>query len=480
MSKRHLHTLRIVDESVCQCVSPPSDPMSNARDYIRARYHRYGRTLLVYQRGQFYHYDGTCWPRIEDGALRSGLYQHFEKTVWIDESGKKRPYEPSRRRIDDLVDALKAIAYLDTAVTTPSWLSSTPFPADEILACNNGLLHIPTRTLLPHSPDYYVHHAVPFAFDIKAGPPTKWLTFLNQIWPFDGESVETLQELFGYMLSGDSSRQKLFLLVGPKRSGKGTIARILAGLMGREDVAGPTLAGMGTNFGLSPLIDKSVAIISDARIKASDTSIITERLLSISGEDYLTVDRKYREPWTGKIPARFLILSNELPKLADSSGALASRFIIFTMTRSFYGQENLRLTDELMAELPGIFGWSLDGLDRLRNRGQFRQPAASQDAINNMEDLGSPIGAFLRARCLVGPEHLIPCDELHAAWQRWCRICGSEETNAQVFGRDLRAVCPGLKIRQPRRNGRQYRVYQGICLTRDDTHNTQMYTRSDL
>ena len=27
--------------------------------------------------------------------------------------------------------------------------------------------------------------------------------------------------------------------------------------------------------------------------------IAVERLLSISGEDTITVDRKYREPWTG-------------------------------------------------------------------------------------------------------------------------------------------------------------------------------------
>ena len=54
-------------------------------------------------------------------------------------------------------------------------------------------------------------------------------------------------------------------------------------------------------------------------------SIVVERLLSISGEDTLTVDRKYREPWTGQLPTRIVILSNELPRLTDSSGALASR-----------------------------------------------------------------------------------------------------------------------------------------------------------
>ena len=55
--------------------------------------------------------------------------------------------------------------------------------------------------------------------------------------------------------------------------------------------------------------------------------IAVERLLSISGEDTLTIDRKYRDPWTGRLPTRFMILTNELPRFTDSSGALASRFV---------------------------------------------------------------------------------------------------------------------------------------------------------
>ena len=43
--------------------------------------------------------------------------------------------------------------------------------------------------------------------------------------------------------------------------------------------------------------------------------IAVERLLSISGEDTLTIDRKYRDPWTGRLPTRFMILTNELPQV---------------------------------------------------------------------------------------------------------------------------------------------------------------------
>src|SRR3984893_1143102 len=118
----------------------------------------------------------------------------------------------------------------------------------------------------------------------------------------------------------------MFLIVGPKRSGKGTIARVLTSIVGLDSSVAPTLAGLGMNFGLAPLIGKRVAIISDARLGGrADQHVIAERLLSITGEDAITIDRKYRDAWTGRLQTRFLILSNELLRLADASGTLASR-----------------------------------------------------------------------------------------------------------------------------------------------------------
>ena len=115
-----------------------------------------------------------------------------------------------------------------------------------------------------------------------------------------------LQEIFGLCLTGDTSHQKAFLIVGPKRSGKGTIARVLTQLIGSDNTVAPTLARLGTNFGLQPLIGKRLAIISDARLGGrADQQAIAERLLSITGEDAITTDRKNIAAWTGRLQVRF-------------------------------------------------------------------------------------------------------------------------------------------------------------------------------
>ena len=71
------------------------------------------------------------------------------------------------------------------------------------------------------------------------------------------------------------------------------------------------------------------------------------------------------------------------------------------LRNSFYGKEDHELTDKLAMELPGILNWSLRGLDRLRARGYFRMPQSSTDAIHQLEDLASPITAFLRDWCII-------------------------------------------------------------------------------
>jgi putative DNA primase/helicase len=151
-------------------------------------------------------------------------------------------------------------------------------------------------------------------------------------------------------------------MVGPLRCGKGTIGRVQTAMLGRNSVGGPTMSNLSETFGLESLITKPAAIISDARIGArTDKSTIVERLLSISGEDSLDVPRKYMIAWTGKLPTRFTILTNELPSLSDGSGALAGRFIILIMTKSFFGKEDPALTSKLLTELPGILNWSIEG-----------------------------------------------------------------------------------------------------------------------
>jgi putative DNA primase/helicase len=429
---------------------------------------------LRHHQGAFYGYDpqANVYTEIDEPFVRSQLYEFLEKAHASHRSNRSiepslGPFKPTKSKVENVIDAVRAVSNLRATQTPPCWLSSRGQPDPfEILACRNGLLHVPTRRLLPPSPHFFTLNGLDIQFCDRAPLPEQWFRFLSQLWPADSESISVLQEWMGYLLTPRTHFQKILMLIGPKRSGKGTIARVIRMLLGDRNVCGPTLANMAEQFGLSILIGKSAAIIGDARVGGrTDTSIITERLLSISGEDPLSIPRKYLPDWNGKLSTRFMLITNELPRIEDGSGALSSRFIILSLTESFYGREDHGLLEKLTPELPGILLWALDGWARLYERGRFIEPRNNAELAQEFEDLASPVSAFLRDCCQQGENRSVSVEELYRAWRNWCLENGRDHPgNAQAFGRNLRAAISGIKIRQPRIDGDRIRYYEGISL----------------
>jgi putative DNA primase/helicase len=137
--------------------------------------------------------------------------------------------------------------------------------------------------------------------------------------------------------------QKMLLMIGPRRSGKGTISRVLQALVGPANCCGPTLSGLAGPFGLAPLLGKSVAVVEDARLSArADAAVVAERLLAISGEGTLTVERKHMEGVDTRLRTRFVVSSNEIPRITDISGALVSRWSVSSIRPLVRGDERIR------------------------------------------------------------------------------------------------------------------------------------------
>jgi putative DNA primase/helicase len=447
----------------------PSAPFDVARMLYRPFRTEGGRTLLAW-RGGWMSWCTTHWSELDISRLRSHTYHTLRNAFYVVQTNngpEARPWHPDKRKIANVVEGLEATAYLPPDIDPPAWLlhSADEPNAAQMISCENGILDMSNRQVIEHTPSLFNLVSVPFDYQEDIGPPDAWLEFLASIWGNDAESIALLQQYFGYVLSGRTDIQKMLVIVGPIRSGKGTIARVLGQLLGRGNVCGPTLASLATNFGLSPLLGKPLAIVSDARLGNMPAHIVVERLLSITGEDMLTVDRKYREPWSGKLPTRFVILTNELPRFRDSSGAIASRMLFLQMTNSFFGREDITLDNRLRAELPAILKWSLDGLDRLVTAdSRFTEPTAAADAARLMADLASPMSAFVRDRCVRRPDASISRDDLYRAWANWAlengHHCGAKST----FGRDLRAVVPQLKDHRPWVSGEREHRYLGIAI----------------
>ncbi|MER5727574.1 phage/plasmid primase, P4 family [Streptomyces sp. NPDC002138] len=445
----------------------PSNPLAVARRLVQDWQGPDGLLRLRRWRGSWMRWTGTCWEELDEAQLRAGMYERLEHVTYQEETVKgpqTRDWAPTKTKISNVLDALAAITFLPTTTDAPSWLHQGAVDQGPIVACQNGVLRVSDRALLPHSPDLFNIVSVPYNYQPAATAPA-WEEFLAGLWPDDPQAVQALQEWFGYVLSGRTDQQKILLVHGPSRSGKGTIARVLKKLIGPQNLAGPTLGGLGTTFGLASLIGKPLAIISDARLAGSGEGPVVERLLTISGEDTIDIDRKFRDAWTGKLPTRLMILTNELPSFGDSSGVIARRFIVLGLAVSWLGCEDTGLDDRLAAEMPGILNWALDGLTRLQAHGRITIPDSARDAVTTMQDTASPTGAFVREKCATGPTSSVPVDVLWTAWRNWAEDSGVKPGTKQLFGRNLISIVPQIKLTRPRaETGGQVRTYTGVGL----------------
>jgi putative DNA primase/helicase len=446
---------------------PPSEPMQVAREFVRhccLDNEEPDALTLRYWRGGWWAWRVSHWIEIESHSVRALLYEFTEYASYV--SGKTlAPWAPTRRKIGDLLEALGAIAILDDEIDQPCWIDGRS--SGTIVSAGNGLLEVSSRRLLAHSPLYFNQTAVPFDYNFGAPAPRQWLDFLERLWPSDPTAIDALAEWYGYVVSGRTDLHKILLTVGPTRGGKGVIARVLTELIGKRNVCGPTLSSLGNDFGLQPLIGKPLAVISDARFVGRQGNVVVERLLSISGEDSLTVDRKYRDAWTGKLPCRLHIISNELPRLGDASTAVVGRIVLLLLTQSWLGREDHELEQRLRGELASILNWALDGLERLTvaNGNRFTRVAAAEEAIVSMRDLASPVQAFVREKCVVDDaDREIEVDALYGAYKLWCEDNQHAKASKHAFGRDLRAAVPAIRKTRPRDGKDRRQLYAGVAL----------------
>src|SRR5207253_620988 len=96
------------------------------------------------------------------------------------------------------------------------------------------------------------------------------------------------------------------------------------------------------------------------------------------------------------------------------------------LTRSFLGDEDHGLEDRLMKELPGILNWAIKGWVSIHRAKKFVAPKATEDVTQALRDLASPVGEFLRERCLVGPNEETFTSAINAAWAEWNAEKGRE------------------------------------------------------
>lgn len=447
-------------------------PMSHARQFLETLFTCEEGIKLVHYADDWFMYRGTHYEEIEEATIRSMLYKFLDQCKKTDRKGNLMPFAPNPAAVTAALDAVKALVHLRNAPNTkpPVWLENYQNgrpEAGKLISVENGLFHLEESVLLPHSLGFFTQNSLPFAYDQSKGCPV-WEHFLDQLWGNDAESIECLQEIFGYILSGDTRQQKFFNLIGPRRSGKGTINKVLVALLGQHNTVAPELGELCDTFGLQPWLGKLLASFTDARAPERNRSAVVSQLLRIVGGDTVTVNRKNKEAWNGYLPTRIVIYSNEVLHLTENSNALTGRMVVLRMTKSFYGKEDTDLASKLMKELSGIFNWAMVGEQRrIARGGHFVQPKSGIELLEMMEELSNPMKPFVEDALVFDEEGAVQKDELFEVYKHWAQRRSIHPGTEMSFKKKFMAAVQDQPIvnTEIRLDGQRRKVYRGIKFT---------------
>lgn len=162
-----------------------------------------------------------------------------------------------------------------------------------------------------------------------------------------------------------------------------------------------------------------------------------------------------------------VITSNKMPRFADVTGVLASRFVTLVTTQSFLGSEDPTLFEEkLKPELAGILHLALEGLVGLRKRRRFAETKVSIEARIELETLGSDVASFVQEQCIYEADARITKEDLYMAFKGYCGHNEIAPAAGNIFAADFRSVA-GKRVKEVRPviNGkRSSPMWEGIRL----------------
>lgn len=456
----------------------PGEPAPAARAYLEATGGRNGVTLARYWRDTWVTYDSDRghWVQAKtDRAMRDRLNLFFEHAMCLNDEGRPVPWNPGPAAVSAVEDQLRSYLSLDFDQDAPCWIESregVDYPdARDFLAFPNGLYHVPSRKFITSQPGLFTLYGMKFDYDAEASiEGTRWFKFLGELFPDDAESVSRLQEIMGYLISGRTGMEKLFLLLGVKRAGKGTIGRVLEAM--HSAAVGTSVRALTSgNFAMQPLLGKKIAVVGDARAGADPKRLtdLVEDLLMISGGDHVSVARKNKTNIDDKpLDVNFLIMSNEMPILYEASGALAERFEVIQFEHTFAGNPDIHLKEELVGERAAIFNWAMDGLERFDHQGErFTRSARSEDMREDIRQAGSPKTRFAADELEFTADGWVSTHDVFLSWRIWADQHGEQVGSDMSFSRDMRTVFGGQWGKRTRRRdpaGKQLWGMDGVTL----------------
>jgi P4 family phage/plasmid primase-like protien len=427
--------------------------------------------LFVVGYDEWFQWAGTHWRKDESQQIAKEIQ---ELTDAINKAARSRLAElpPKEGKDDPNVDernALNAkigatkrsaarINSVEKMAQSQRAIPSAILDRGNVMNLLNGTLDLDTRTLHPHKKDDHLTYCEAYEYD-RLAPCPRWKQFLAEVlgdydnrneWITDIELVDLFQEAIGYALTNQTHHETMIWMSGEGGNGKTVALSVLQHLLGSLSLNVDFQAiGLPGNYDLAEIQGKRVIFSTESERGGKTAESTIKRV--VSGER-INARPIYGSPFQFDSMAKIFWAMNDRPVIRDTGNSIWRRLKLIPFNRYFKaGSRDEHLLDKLLAELPGILNWALDGLEILNARGRFPDSKAVDQAIEEYRLESNPVAQWLAEATKPDPYNPTLASTLYGSYKTWAESNGRTQMNSTNFGRELgrlrvekRRLIPGM------------------------------------
>lgn len=321
---------------------------------------------------------------------------------------------------------------------------------DMILNVKNGTVDLKTGKLMPHSPEYMCSHMCPIEYnEHEDREPVKFLGYLKQ-WIPDDEVRAWIKKQLGYTLTGMTSEQCMYFLLGIGQDGKSTMMQILSEIMGDYACYSQPETFMMKSFVSSSGPSSDVARLCGKRLvyteEATEGVRLNEGLVkALTGGEVQTARFMRENEFEFRPRFKIWMPTNYTPTVRGTDKGIQRRLMIVRFPNSIKDEDvDKKLVYNLRKEYPLILKWLIDGAVAWYNEdsGKHTNPPAAvcEEKEKYMAEMDI-VRTFLEACTEEAEDGKLNIYELHGYFIRWAREAKEYEMPRRKFVKEIKKYC---------------------------------------
>ena len=394
-----------------------------------------GKAVYVFEKKQWMIWNGSYWEA-DQCSLLTHLGFQFVSEVKAALVNIGKYSDLSNLSQFESINKLENIAKF---ATTDRSVSASDFDTDPfLLAASDMWIDLNSGKAIAPAPSKLVSKALSVNYDQVADCPN-FLRFLDDIFECDHELIGFVQRAIGYSLTGSTSEQCLFIMIGDGANGKSTFIHVinkLLGLYGSTAASQTLIANGGNSIG-----DDLVDLIGARLITVSETeegpSLAEAKIKQMTGGDRLKGRPLYGTHIQFNVIGKLWLATNSLPQINNTDHGIWRRIKAIPFNRTFSAEEQDKtLGDKLIQELPGILNWAIEGCLAWQKQ-ELQTPQVVEDQVTEYKSAMDSISQFVRDECEQNSNYVYAASKFYQGYRDWCGSAGRKPQSQTAFKRAL-------------------------------------------